>query len=74
MMHVPDRDWFAIRAAARRQDWSDVARRAEDLSWPLVAKHARRAAFDVESIGVLVFALLLDRPDEPDPFREADHA
>jgi hypothetical protein len=70
MTHVPDRDWFAIRAAARRQDWPDVARRAEELGWPLVAHHARRAAFNVDSIGMLIYALLLDRPDEPHPFAD----
>jgi hypothetical protein len=67
---VSDRDWFGIRAAAHRLDWDEVAARADELGWPLVAKHTRLARFDPASIQVLVFALRLNRPDEPDPFRE----
>jgi hypothetical protein len=72
-LSVSDRDWFGIRAAAHRLDWDEVAERADDLGWPVVAKHARRARFDPTSIPVLVFALRLDRPDEPDPFKETSN-
>jgi hypothetical protein len=69
-LSVSDRDWFGIRAAAHRLDWDEVAQRAHELGWPLVEKHAQRVRFDPSSLHVLVFALRLDRPDEPDPFKE----
>jgi hypothetical protein len=67
---ISDRDWFGIRAAARRQDWEEVVDRADELGWPLVAKHARRARHSPDSMATVAYALLLHRPDEPDPFRE----
>lgn len=67
---VSDRDWFGIRAAARRCDWEDVERRATNIGWPIVASHARRAPFEPDSIRVLVYALLLEQPDAPDPFAD----
>ena len=61
---VRDRDWLAIRHAARRQDWAEVSRRAEALGWPLVAKRARRCVVDSSELPNLVWALRLDLPDE----------
>lgn len=73
-MSVSDRDWLSIRAAARRQDWREVARRADALGWPLVAKHARRAPVERDSVVTIVYALRLDLPDDSDAFEQADHA
>jgi hypothetical protein len=67
---VSDAEWFGIRAAARRRDWDEVVTRAEELGWPILAHHARRAAADYASLRCVVAGLLLDRPDAPDPFAE----
>jgi hypothetical protein len=71
---VSDRAWFGIRAAARRHDWDEVAQRAEELEWPIVAYHARRAAHEDDSLRAVTWALLLDQPDTPDPFKDRTHA
>ena len=68
MKSVSDKDWFGIREAVRRRDWANVAQRADALNWLLVAKHARRCQFNSESLPIIIFALRLDQPDEPDPF------
>jgi hypothetical protein len=68
--HVSDRDWFAIRQAARRRDWNDVAARATALGWPLLAKQARRAAWSHDAVLTIIYSLLLDQPDGPDPFAD----
>jgi hypothetical protein len=65
---ISDHEWFSIRRAARCRNWDEVARRADELGWPIVAHHARRAAFSEDSLITVVYALCLDRPDEPDPF------
>jgi hypothetical protein len=65
---ISDADWFGIREAARCRRWEEVAERAEALGWPIVAKHARRAGHDFDSLATVVWALLLDQPDAPDPF------
>jgi hypothetical protein len=67
---VSDTQWFAIRAAARRLDFDEVARMARELGMPIVAHHARRATFDRVSLGAVWWGLLLDQPDSPDPFAQ----
>ena len=81
---VKDSDWYAIRAAARRQDWPEVQRRALELGWPLLARHADRLAPNLnvplesmpeslrESAACIAWGLLLDQPDGPDPFAQAE--
>ena len=64
---ISDDEWFSIRHAARRMDWPEVERRAEELGWPLLASHARRAGLEPDSLRAIVWALLLDQPDEPEP-------
>ena len=67
---ISDTEWFAIREAARRLDFEEVARRAEAMGMVIVAHHARRARSDRRSLDAVWWGLLLDRPDEPDPFAE----
>jgi hypothetical protein len=69
---IPDKDWFAIRAAARRRDWDEVARRALEMGFPLLAKHARLTEKgDRHALATVIRGLLLDQPDGPDPFVDA---
>lgn len=75
MSSTSDGQWFAIRNAARRLDFDEVARLAELLDWPILAHHARRARSERGSLDAVWFGLLLDRPDdEPDPFAEMPNA
>jgi len=77
VLPVSDRDWFGIRAAARRRDWLEVAERAEATGWPILARNARRlaaAAGDEAALRAVVWGLRLDLPDLPDPLGEAQHA
>jgi hypothetical protein len=67
---VSDKDWFAIREAARRRAWSEVEERAVDLGWLILAKHARRAEADFDSLRAVVWGLQLDQPDTADPFAD----
>jgi hypothetical protein len=60
-----DREWRSIRDAARREDWEDVAARAERLGMVIVAHHARRAHFDRVSRRAVAAGLLLDRAEDP---------
>jgi len=71
---ISDAEWFAIREAARRLDFDDVARRAERLGFGILAHHAKRARSERASLDAVWFGLLLDRPDEPDPFKEMPNA
>jgi hypothetical protein len=73
-MKVSDRDWYGIRAAARRMDWPEVARRADALGWGILAKHARRAAHQNDSVFTIVYALRLDEPDDTSDLAEVWHA
>jgi hypothetical protein len=78
MSPISDTDWFAIRRAAREYDWAEVERRAEAMGMLITARHARGLRYGIprpahslaDSMDVLWAALLLDRPDEPDPFAE----
>jgi hypothetical protein len=74
---VPDSQWFAVRQAAREGRWLAVLRFAESRGSFTLAFHARRLATldGTEEEGefsmyVVAMALLLDRPDQPDPFAE----
>ena len=76
---ISDRDWFGVREAARSGHWLAVLRFAERRGWATMVRHARVLVLAESSdderdlaMWVIARALLLDRPDEPDPF--ADHA
>jgi len=78
---APDSQWFAVRQAAREGRWLAVLRFAESRGSFTLAFHARRLATlegsEEErefSMYVIAMALLLDRPDEPDPFAEMRNA
>ena len=78
---VSDSQWFAVRQAAREGRWLVVLRFAESRGSVTLASHARRLATldgseDEREFSryVVAMALLLDRPDEPDPFAEMPNA
>jgi hypothetical protein len=78
---VADSQWFAVRKAAREGRWLPVLRFAESRGWAMAACHVRGLATlggtEEErefSMYVVAMALLLDQPDAPDPFGEAQHA
>lgn len=64
------KEWFAIRAAALRLDFDEVARMADGMGMVILAHHARRAVAERSSLDAVWWGLLLDRPDAPDPFAE----
>jgi hypothetical protein len=76
MMPISDTEWFAVREAARCGQWLHVVRFAERRGAAILGFHARRLLAadpgreDEFSLYVVVRALLLDRPDEPDPFAD----
>lgn len=78
---LPDSHWFAVRQAARDGRWLAVLRFAENRGSFTLAFHARRLATvggtedEREfSMYVIAMSLLLDQPDQTDPFAEVPHA